>query len=254
MGVDSSDFDGDGWQDLFVSNIDRETFSLYRNSHRGYFDDLSFGNEIGTATYSLSGWGLRFFDFDLDGALDLFLANGHPDDMVSLRSSSVHYREPLLLFRQENRKFHNVSAQAGGAFRGEYSARGLAIGDYDNDGRTDVLVGVNGGAPLLLRNRAGGQNHWLGLQLRGTTSNRDGVGATMTWPVGGETRTRLKTSGGSYLSAHDPREVIGLGSAGRVDWVEVRWPAPSGLRERLTGLTADRYVTLVEGQGTRVDQ
>ena len=252
MGVDSADIDGDGWQDLFVSNLDKEMFALYRNTGHGMFDDLSFGGEIGRATYYLSGWGLKFFDFDNDGTLDLILANGHPDDMVSERSPKVRYREPMLLFRQQDRQFRNVSAQAGPAFGREYSARGLAIGDYNNDGRADVLVGVNGGAPLLLKNNAGRENHWVGVRLRGVKANRDGVGAKITWEAGGVKRSRLKTAGGSYLSAHDPREILGLGTAERVDWVEVRWPAPSERVERFSGLKPDRYSTLVEGEGKRV--
>jgi enediyne biosynthesis protein E4 len=252
MGVDSADVDGDGWQDLFVANIDREMFALYRNTGYGMFDDLSFGGEIGRATYYLSGWGLKFLDFDNDGALDLILANGHPDDTVSDGSPKVRYRQPMLLFQQKDGQFRNVSSQAGPAFRGEHSARGLAIGDYNNDGGPDVLVGVNGGEPLLLKNEAGSGNHWLGLRLRGVKTNRDGVGATITWEAGGVKRSRLKTAGGSYLSAHDPREILGLGTAGRADWVEVRWPAPSGLVERYSGLASDRYATLVEGAGELV--
>ena len=252
MGVDAADVDGDGWQDLFVSNLDKEMFSLYRNTGYGNFDDLSFAGEIGRATYNLSGWGLKFFDFDNDGTMDLILANGHPDDLVSERSPAVHYHEPMLLFQQKNRQFHNISAQAGPVFQREFGARGLALGDYNNDGRSDVLVGVNGAAPLLLRNGAGSGNHWLGVRLRGVKANRDGSGAMITWQAGGVKRSRLKTAGGSYLSAHDPREILGLGPVGKADWVEVRWPAPSGRVERYSGLPSDRYSTLTEGEGERV--
>ena len=157
MGVDSADINGDGWQDLFVSNLNREMFALYRNTSYGMFDNLSFAGEIGRVTYNLSGWGLKFFDFDNDGEQDLILANGHPDDKVAEHSQGVQYREPMLLFRQVDRLFQNVSSQAGPVFKREFAARGLAIGDYNNDGRTDVLVGMNGGAPLLLRNEAGGE-------------------------------------------------------------------------------------------------
>jgi len=235
-----------------VSNLNKEMFALYRNTGYGVFDNLSFGSEIGRATYNLSGWGLKFFDFDNDGVPDLLLANGHPDDMVSERSPGVQHREPMLLFRQTDKEFRNVSSQAGPVFRREFSARGLAIGDYNNDGRTDVLVGMNGGTPLLLENEAGGENHWLGVRLQGVKANRDGVGAKITWQSGGVTRSRLKTAGGSYLSAHDPREILGLGIARQVEWLEVRWPAPSGRVERYSGLKPDQYSTLVEGAGERV--
>ena len=164
--------------------------------------------------------------------------------------SEVKYREPLLLFHQEHGKLRNVSTEAGPAFAREFPARGLAVGDFDNDGRLDVLIGNNGGAPLLLRNQAGTSNHWLGLKLRGTRSNRDGIGARITWSAGGVKRSRLKNSGGSYLSSHDPREVLGLGAAAKLDWIDVKWPAPGGRVERFTGLPVDRYVEIVEGQGT----
>jgi enediyne biosynthesis protein E4 len=252
MGVDSADIDGDGWMDLFVANIDRERFSLYRNTRHGMFDDLSFAGEVGRATYYRSGWGLRFLDFDNDGVMDLIVANGHPDDLVAEREAHVRYREPLLLFRQERGRFRNVSAQAGPVFGRDYSARGLSTGDFNNDGRTDVLIGINGGSPLLLKNNAGRENSWLGLRLRGVKANRDAIGARISWQAGDVKGLRLKTGGGSYLSAHDQREVIGLGKAQHIDWVEIGWPRPSTRVERYSGLTIGRYVTLVEGEGEAV--
>jgi hypothetical protein len=143
----------------------------------------------------------------------------------------------------------NVSADAGPAFKESFPARGLAVGDYNNDGRIDVFVGNNGGAPLLLRNHAGEGHHWLGLKLQGTGCNRDAIGAKITWSYGDVLRSRLKTSGGSYLSSHDVREVLGIGSATKIDWIEIKWPQPSGRVERITDLPIDRYVTIVEGKG-----
>ena len=213
MGVDSADFDNDGWQDLFVSNVDMEKFSLYHNLKNETFADVAQLQSIAQATRLLSGWGLKFFDYDNDGDLDLILANGHPDDMVSQRSQTVTYHEPLLFFHQSNGKFPNVSSEAGPAFSKTFAARGLALGDFDNDGKLDVLIGVNGGAPLLLQNRSSAGNHWLGIKLQGTTSNRDAIGARLTWTAAGKKFSRLKIAGGSYLSSQDPRDILGLGSA-----------------------------------------
>jgi hypothetical protein len=248
MGVDSADFDADGRQDLFVANVDQEMFSLYHNDGHESFADVAAPQGVARATRLLSGWGLKFFDYDNDGSVDLFLANGHPDDMIELYSQQVRYKEPLLLFHNDGKKLADVSAQAGPAFQKVFPARGLAVGDYNNDGSIDVLIGNNGGAPLLLKNNASG-NHWLGIQLQGTGCNRDAIGATITWSAGGVKRTRYKTSGGSYLSSHDTREVLGIGTASKVDWIEIKWPAPSGRVERLTELPIDRYVTIVEGEG-----
>jgi hypothetical protein len=247
MGVDAADYDGDGWQDLFVANIDYEFFSLYRNQK-----DLTFTDEpgeIGPATQLLSGWGLRFFDYDGDGDPDLLLVNGHPDDLITMRRPRVKYREPMLMFENTGRGFKNVSAQTGAVFSKEISGRGMAVGDYDNDGDLDVLVSNNGEPPLLLRNEGGNRSHWLGLQLVSTKSNSAAVGAVITWQAGGVKRSRLKTGGGSYLSSHDPREILGLGPAPKVDSVEIRWP--SGKVDRLSNLPADAYVKVVEGEGRK---
>jgi hypothetical protein len=249
MGVDAADFDGDGWQDLFVANVDQEMFSLYKNGGNETFRDVAFKNQISQATRLLSGWGLRFFDYDNDGALDLFLANGHPDDMIDNYSQAVKYKEPLLLFHQEKGQLRNVSSNSGPIFAKSFAARGLAIGDYNNDGRIDVLVGNNGGPALLLRNNGGQGNHWLGVKLQGVKCNRDAVGARLTWSAGGVKRSRLKNNGGSYLSSHDMREVLGIGSAAKLDWLEIQWPQPSGRTERFTDLPVDRYITVTEGKG-----
>jgi hypothetical protein len=249
MGVDAADLDFDGYDELFVANVDNEMFSLYRNNRDESFTDTANVHGIGQATRTLSGWGLKFFDFDNDGNVDLFLANGHPDDMVDSYGGAVKYKEPLLLFRGDGTRLRNVSAEAGPVFTKAFPARGLAVGDFDNDGAIDVLVGNNGGPAVLLRNRAAAGQHWVGLRLEGTTCNRDAIGARLTWSVGGVKRSRLKTSGGSYLSAHDPREVIGLGGATSIEGLEIQWPAPSTRRERIDKVPLDRYSRIVEGKG-----
>ena len=249
MGVDSADFDNDGWMDLFVANIDEEIFSLYRNNRDGTFDDQAMRLGVGMATRWMSGWGMKFIDYDNDGNLDLFLANGFPDDLVEEFSSQVKYQEPLLLFRNVGGRYNNVSEQSGPVFGKSFSARGMAVGDFNNDGGIDVLVANNDAPPLLLRNNVGKQNHWLGVQLAGTKSNRDAVGARLTYKAGDLTRTRMKTGGGSFLSSHDPRMLLGLGERTKIDWLDIQWPQPSGATERFTGLPVDRYITIVEGTG-----
>ena len=168
--------------------------------------------------------------------------------VLRMLKSAVKYKEPPLLFRHDGTRLRNISDKAGPAFTRAFPARGLAIGDYDNDGRYDVLVANNGGAPVLLHNNAGKENHWIGLQLQGARCNRDAIGARISWSVGGVKKTRLKNNGGSYLSSHDPREVIGLGASTRVDWLEIQWPQPSGKIQRLTDIRIDRYTRIVEGK------
>jgi hypothetical protein len=243
MGVDATDYDGDGWQDLFVANIDQELFSLYQNQKDLTFIDRP--GEIGTATRLLSGWGLRFFDYDNDGDPDLILANGHPDDMVEIQSLKVKYKEPLLMFENVNGTFKNVSAISGPVFGKDFPARGLSVGDYDNDGDIDVLIINNGDAPVLLRNEGGNRNNWVGLNLVATSSNPGAVGAIITWEAGGQKFRRLKTAGGSYLSSHDPREVLGIGAATKVDSIEIKWP--SGKVDKLTNPPIRKYLKVVEG-------
>jgi hypothetical protein len=245
MGVDAADYDGDGWQDLFVANIDHEFFSLYHNDKELIFTDQP--GEIAPSTHLLSGWGLKFFDYDNDGDPDLLLVNGHPDDLVEMHNARVKYKEPLVLFANNGGDFKNVSEKSGAVFKRDFSGRGMATGDFDNDGDLDVVVSNNGEAPVLLRNDGGNKNNWIGLTLVSTKSNSAAVGAVITWQAGALKRSRLKTGGGSFLSSHDPREILGLGSATKLDWVEIRWP--SGKVDRLTNLPLNTYVKVVEGTG-----
>jgi hypothetical protein len=248
MGVDSADFNQDGWMDLFVSNLNYEFFGLYRNRHDETFDDVAASSGIANATKLMSGWGLKFFDYDNDGDLDLIIANGHPDDLIEKIYDNVKYREPLLLFHDSGNGLKNVSASSGAEFSNPISGRGLALGDFNNDGAVDVLVSCNNEAPVLLRNNVGSQNHWLGLKLIGQKANIDAVGARVTYQAGGVKRNRMKVGGGSYLSSHDPRLVLGIGKNAKMDWLEINWPQPSGLKQRFTDLPIDRYITIREGQ------
>lgn len=245
MGVDAADYDGDGWQDLFVANIDHEFFSLYHNDKELIFTDQP--GEIAPSTQLLSGWGLKFFDYDNDGDPDLLLVNGHPDDMIESRIPRVKYREPLLLFENTGRAFKDVSAASGPVFGKMFSGRGMAVGDFDNDGDLDVLASNNGEPPLLLRNQGGNKNNWVGLDLVAKKSNSAAVGAVITWQAGTVKRTRLRTGGGSYLSSHDPREILGVGAATKIDSIQIRWP--SGATDKFTNVPVNKYIKVVEGVG-----
>ena len=254
MGVDSADLDQDGWQDLFVSNVDQEMYSLYRNEHDLTFADIAGSQGIGKATRLMSGWGIKFFDYDNDGNVDLFLANGHPDDKIEAHSNHVSYEEPFLLFQNTGKGLQNVSGSAGAAFTASHAARGMAVGDFDNDGAVDVLVAVNDGAPVLLKNSAARGNHWLGIRLIGKKANADAIGARITWTAGDLKRSRLKVGGGSYLSSHDPREVLGIGPRTKIDRLDIQWPQPSGKIEVYSDLPLDRYITIAEGAGIKPEQ
>jgi hypothetical protein len=250
MGVDSADLNDDGWQDLFVANVDHERYSVYLNNKNETFTDAAYDDGVAQDTRLMSGWGLKYFDYDNDGEVDLLLANGHPDDMIDFYSIQVKYKEPLLLYHHgEDGRLHDVSKIAGPVFQKDFAARGMAVGDYNNDGAIDAIIGVNGGAPVLLRNNAARGNNWLGIKLEGVTCNRDAIGARIVWRANGKRRQRLKTSGGSYLSSHDPREVLGIGTAARVDELEIHWPGPSKHVEMLSNLAPNRYIHIVEGKG-----
>ena len=250
MGVDSADYDNDGKLDLFVANLDHEQFSIYHNDGNESFTDVGPETGISRATHLYSGWGLKFFDYDNDGNVDLILSNGHPDDMIEIDSPGVTYREPLLLFHGNGSgEFENVSNKAGQAFKQLWSARGLAVGDFDNDGALDVLINNNGGPPLLLHNEVGRRNNWVGLNLIGRKCNIGALGAWIRWGVNGKKHSRLKTAGGSFLSSHDPRDILGIGDANMLDFLEVQWPQPSGKIERFTNVSINRYHTIEEGKG-----
>ena len=251
MGVDSADYDQDGWQDLFVTNVDQEMYSIYRNNHDLTFEDKAGSMGLGRLTRLMSGWGVKFFDYDNDGNVDLFVANGHPDDKIESHSSHISYKEPLLLLHNNGRALENVGTLAGPVFAESFAARGMAVGDFNNDGALDILVTVNDGPPLLLKNNAAAENHWLGLRLIGKKSNPDAIGATIMWQAGDLKRTKLKVGGGSYLSSHDPREVLGIGKRKKIDKLEIRWPQPGEHEETFTELPIDRYITIIEGSGIK---
>ena len=249
MGVDSADVNQDGWMDLFVTDLDHELFGFYQNRHDETFDDIAAPTGIANASKLMSGWGVKFFDYDNDGNLDLMIADGHPDDLIEKIYDNVTYREAPMLFHSTGGNLKNVSQESGPVFSRRISGRGLALGDFNNDGAVDVLISCNDEAPVLLQNNAGRESHWLGIKMVGVKANIDAVGARITYQAGDLKRSRMKVGGGGFLSSHDPRIVLGLGQRTKIDMLEISWPRPSTLVERFTDLPIDRYITIVEGQG-----
>ncbi len=248
MGVDAADLTGNGLMDLVVTHLDLQLARLYRNKGNGVFDDETVRSKIGYATYHLSGFGTRFFDYDNDGARDLFIANGHVLDNVQLYRSDARYLEPKLMFRNTGGGlFENVSDRLGADFQLPRASRGVAVGDFDNDGDLDILVNNNGEAPQLLRNDGGNANHWLSILLIGTRSNRDAVGARVKVSAGTLTQYDQKTGGMSYQSGQDPRLHFGLGGHAVIDSMEIDWP--SGTKTKLSGIKTDQILAIQEGTG-----
>ncbi|MFN0170297.1 MAG: CRTAC1 family protein [Bryobacteraceae bacterium] len=247
MGTDMADFDSDGLMDIIVSNLDTEYLALYRNRRTGGFADASARMGLKAATSPFVGFGVRFVDFDNDGWLDIFLANGHVLDNIELLRPAASYRQRKVLLRNTGQGFDDVTALHGNALLTQQVSRGAAFGDYDNDGDTDVLINNCGGRPQLLRNDGGNLNGWLALELRGSKSNRDGIGAQVEVLAGDRRRVFQVLGGGSYLSAHDRRIHVGLGRSSRADEIIVRWP--SSLVDRLQNVNAGQFLTIREGRG-----
>ncbi len=253
MGVDWGDYDNDGRFDLFVATFQNEPKCLYHNEGGGLFTDVSYPTGLGAATVPNVAFGCKFFDYDNDGWLDIATANGHVQDNIAEFDAGTAYRQTMQLLRnrgtgQDGRiTFEEMSRQAGPDFARKIVGRGLAIGDYDNDGRVDLLVVDSEGRPLLLHNEVKTASHWLEVRLIGVKSNRDGYGAVVTAQVDGRRLTRLCHADGSYMSSSDPRVHFGLGAAARLEALTIQWP--SGRTDRLSSIPMDRCLTIREGQG-----
>ncbi|MGC1200790.1 MAG: CRTAC1 family protein [Candidatus Acidiferrales bacterium] len=253
MSADAADVMNNGLPYLFVSHLDFELNRLYRNNGDGTFTDDTIASGLAQTNILKSAFGARFFDFDNDGWRDLLVINGHILDNIALYHPEVAYAEEKKLYRNTgDASFVDSTKTEGADFRAPRVGRGLAVGDFDNDGWLDFLVNNNGQDAQLFRNDGAASpaargNHWLGVKLVGTKSNRDAIGAHLKL-VAGDLTSYDQTKGGmSYMSAQDPRIYFGLGKRNRVDSLEIWWP--SGWRETLSNIPVDTIITVVEGKG-----
>jgi hypothetical protein len=248
MGTDAADTTGGGHFDVIVTHLDMQLARLYHNLGDGTFDDDTFRSRLSYSTFHMSGFGARFMDYDNDGRVDIFMANGHVLDNIQRYHAGTQYAEPKLMFRNLGGGiFENVSDRLGLDFQLPQVSRGAAIGDFDNDGDLDILVNNNGQAPQLLRNDDDNANHWLEILLIGTKSNRDGVGARVKVTAGDLILYEQRKGGMSYQSAQDPRLHFGLAQRTKVDAIEILWP--SGTVTKLSSLSGDQIVAVKEGAG-----
>ena len=250
MGVDAGDYDGDGRLDVFVTNFSQDYNTLYRNGADGLFSDVSYRAGVVTPSLSYLGWGTAFADFDNDGRLDLFVANGHVYPEIDGRGRGSTYRQRKQLFRNLGQgRFRDVSDEVKGGLLLERSSRGAAFGDVDNDGDVDVLVVNMNDRPTLLRNDTDARS-WLTLRLAAKSANRDAIGARVWLEGDGAVQVAEVRSGGSYLSHNDMRVHFGLGGRSGAAAVRVRWP--EGAMETFDGLAVNAIHLIRQGQGRSV--
>jgi enediyne biosynthesis protein E4 len=244
MGADFADYDNDGWPDVFIGALANEKYALFRN-HKGSFEYASDPSGVGSISATHSGWGLKFIDYDNDGWKDLFVAQGHVMDNIELTNPSLRYLEPMMLMHNQQGKFQDVSSVSGAPFQTRQAARGVAFGDFDNDGFIDIAVNCLNGPAMILHNEGGNGNHWLLVNTIGTVSNRDGIGAQIRLVSGsGLEQFGMVTTAGSYQSASDKRVHFGLGQDKIARLMEITWP--SGIVQKLKDVAADRVITVEE--------
>src|SRR5215213_9194805 len=248
MGVDLGDYDNDGYLDIFITTLSNETYPLYHNDRDLNFTYTTNSAGVGQITILNSGWGTRFIDINNDGLRDIFVAQSHVLDTIEKTHPYLKYKQSPLLMLNTGKGFVNVSATAGPTFLNSFIGRGAAFGDLNNDGQIDVVMSTLDGSPVLLRNdgsQKGTRNHWLGLTLVGSKSNRSGIGARVTViDSSGKKQIFDANTAGSYLSSNDPRILVGLGSATAVRTVEIKWP--SGTVQTMNEPQVDRYVVVTE--------
>ena len=246
MGVDAGDLIGNGWPAFVITNFNDEHHALFLNPGHFPFEDRTVPSGLAALTRTFVGWGTHFIDYDDDGNLDLVIVDGHINEVIERTRRDVSYREPpLLLGNSGSGVFRNMEKLAGPVFQQKFRARGLAVGDMDNDGRADLIFTRLNDAPVLLRNTWSHSGSWIGLQLEGTRSNRDAIGAKVVVPAGNRKLVRWITGGTSYLSSHDKRLIFGLGeNAAHELTAEIHWP--NGQVQTLSGLAVNQYHKIVE--------
>lgn len=247
MGIDAADYDHSGKPSIIITNFSDQMLALYHDEGDGVFTDIASSSEVGRATQTTLGFGCFFFDYDNDGWEDIFVADGHIEAGIEKIEKRVSYAEPPHLFHNlGNGKFEEVTASMGEAFASPKVARGAAYADIDNDGALDLLMTTNGGPAYLFHNE-GTSNHSLRIKLRGTKSNRDGIGAVVRLTASNGKQWKVLRSGSSYLSQSELVLTFGLGTALKADSIEVGWP--SGQMDKLTDVDASQTITIREGKG-----
>jgi len=248
MGTDMGDINGDGLLDIFVTNLDKETHSLFRNMGKGLFANVTFESGVGQATLPFVGFGAAFFDYDNDGDLDLAIADGDIIDNVKLfRDNTTYEQRNLLLENDGSGRFHDVGPASGPGFALKKVSRTLAVVDLDNDGDLDILIGNNGQTADLLRNDGGNRSNALLIRTVGSKSNRDGIGARLKLTVNGKVLLRHIKAGSSYQGQNDLRAHFGLGTAKMAERLEIVWP--SGTVDSVENVEANQILTISEGRG-----
>src|SRR5215831_1293478 len=244
MGVDAADYDRSGYPSVLITNFSNQMLALYHNEGNGLFVDEAPRSAVGRASLLTLGFGCFFFDYDLDGWLDIFVANGHIESDIERIQNRIKYAQAPHVFHNEGKGAFVEAAQSlGAALRQRRVGRGAAYGDFDNDGDLDIVMTTNGGPAVLLRND-GGSNRSLRLRLEGTRSNRDGFGAVVRVTAGGETQSQMLRSGSSYLSQSERVLTFGLGNRQQADAVEIRWPG--GQVDRMANVKSGGIITIKE--------
>ena len=245
MGVDAGDYDRSGRPDFVVGNFQNQMIALYRNEGNGLFADVAPPSPVGRVSMSYLAWGAFFFDYDLDGWLDLFATNGHIEESVTKVQPKVQFKQSPLLFRNAGQgRFQHVSTAVGRDFTVPQAGRGAAYGDYDRDGDLDLLLVNNHGPARLLRNDGGNRQHWIAVRAVGTKANRSGIGAIVRVQSAQGAQSQMVRSGSSYCSQSDLAVTFGLGPDTTVSAIEVEWPG--GGKDRLTNVPANQVLKIVQ--------